>query len=146
MAATQTCVFGRVVARFVPTRVPRNHNHGGEVGIASHRDGSPTVAPHLEYVWSQRGEKSHLVENEPADSVRYRVRGLVEEAARRLDVRVDGPGKLEHSDPPLPAALDEFLAGSGQPAVTSAAHGFRARGSAAKSFPKVAITRCGRWR
>jgi hypothetical protein len=46
---------------------------------------------------------------ESADGVRRRVRELVDEAARRLDVQVNDPGTLEWSGPPLPAALDEFL-------------------------------------
>lgn len=41
--------------------------------------------------------------------VGHRVRELVEEAARRLGVEVNST-KLERSGPPLPAALDEFLA------------------------------------
>ena len=45
---------------------------------------------------------------ESAD-VRHRVRELVEEAARRLGVEVNST-KLERSGPPLPAALDAFLA------------------------------------
>lgn len=53
--------------------------------------------------------KRFVVVVESADGVRRRVRELVEEAARRLDVQVNDPGKLECSDPLLPAALDEFL-------------------------------------
>lgn len=46
---------------------------------------------------------------ESVNGVRHCVRELVAEAARRLGVVVD-PTKVEHAGPPLPAALDEFLA------------------------------------
>lgn len=49
------------------------------------------------------------MEAESVNGVRSRVRELVGEAARRLGVAVE-PIKLEHGGPPLPAALDEFLA------------------------------------
>ena len=46
---------------------------------------------------------------ESAEVVRRRVRELVEEAARRLDVQILAFEEPKWSDPSLPAALDEFL-------------------------------------